>query len=134
MVKRTIILFTFLAYSLTLVHSLVPHHHHEDKSHAENHHHHHGHDEDDHHEHEKKDLSHFFSDVIHHPSAEQVVIHSSQSESVQKVKALDNFIALVFDKILLLDFKPPDRNFSYHKVHYPLDLIGNSHLRAPPAI
>jgi hypothetical protein len=133
MVKRTIILFTFLAYSLTLVHSLVPHHHHEDKSHAENHHHHHGHDEDDHHEHEKKDPSHFFSDAIHHPSAGQI-IHSSQSESVQKVKALDNFIALVFDKILLLDFKPPDRNFSYHKVHYPLDLIGNSHLRAPPAI
>jgi hypothetical protein len=132
MIKRIIILFTFLAYSLTLVHSLIPHRHDDERSQAQNEHH-HGHDEDDHHEHEKTDLSHFFSDVVHHPSAEQV-IHSSQSENVQKTKALDNFVALVFDKVLLLDFKPPDRHFTDQDVHYSLDLIGNSHMRAPPAI
>jgi hypothetical protein len=136
MAKRFIILLSFLAYSLTFVHSLIPHHHHhDDTSQTHSHHHHDSADDNHHHDHEKKELSKFFSDVIHHPSAEQV-IHPSQlqSENIQKGKDLDNFILPVIDQELFADFKPPNRNFSYHKVHYPLDLIGNSHLRAPPAI
>lgn len=130
MLKRLIILLTFLGYSLTLAHSLVPHHHHDQV--AQNHsHHHHAtghHDDDDH-----KSLSHFFADAIHHPSAEQIIL-SSQSENVQKSKTIGAYFILALDQILFPELKPPDNNISYPAAHYSFNLSTISLLRAPPAI
>lgn len=133
MVKRFIILVSFLAYSLTLIHNLVPHQH-EDLSVINNHRQHKS-DADGHHHHDDKenDLKDIFSDAIHHPSAEKV-IHGSESVNVQKNKTSGYWIVLAIDHVLLNNLKPPDKNIFFQVSRYCFDLLTNSHLRAPPAI
>ena len=123
---------SFLAYSLTLVHSLVPHHHH-DEAKIE-HHHHHGSDKDHHHpeqDDEDKSLSHVFADAIHHPASERV-IQTPESQHIQKSSnAVDLFIAKIGD-ILFLRIRPPDPLTNYQKKHYSSQQDSFFLLRAPP--
>ncbi len=132
MVKLLTILLTFLAYSITLVHNLVPHQH-KDTHHTNTHHQHENDEDDHHHEDGKNDLGDLFADVIHNPSCVEV-IHSSQFENVQKNKAFDYYTVLVIDQELLCDFKPPDKNTFFQVSHYYFNLPENSHLRGPPAV
>jgi hypothetical protein len=131
MVKRATILLTFLAYSLTLIHSAVPHHHHQEVAQVNHHH----HDDERGHDHgsdEKNTLSHFFADAIHHPAAE-LAIHSSQSENVAKSKATD-FVITILNRIILPESKPPDIVTYYQPRHYSSDQFRLFLLRAPPAV
>jgi hypothetical protein len=135
MVKRFIILFTFLAYSLTLTHSLVPHHHDDDLIQSELHHDEasSGHHDDDSDNSNDQLLSHFFSDAVHHPSAD-IAIHSSQSENVTKDYGQHIFLVPPFTQLLLPDLEPPDV-FKFYQAHsYSIHLFSASHLRAPPAV
>ena len=132
MFKRIVILLTFLAYSLTLVHSLVPHHHHVEVT--IDHHHHDG-TQKDHHHHEQHDdnksLSHIFADAIHHPASE-VVIHNPASQHIQKSNnPVDLFIAKI-DETIFLRIRPPDPSTNYQEPHYPSNEDSFFLLRAPP--
>lgn len=134
MLRRLIILLSFLAYSVMLVHNLVPHHHHDEQIVQSHHHHNHDHSEQDHHDDEnRKSLSHFFGDVIHHPALKQI-IHSSLMEDVQKSKKVNEFFSLTTEQVLLPDLKPPDIPAAYQTKQYSFNLFANSLLRAPPAI
>ena len=136
--KRFLLLLMFFGYSLSIVHSLVPHHHHDDadKTHSHSHqrdahskaHHHH---EDD--SNEEADLSKFFSDVTHHPAGSYVV-HSQNSENVVKVKTFSQPILLAPQLVSSPELKPPDCYFSYKGVDYYFKLNSSSLLRAPPSI
>lgn len=133
MYKRAVILLSFLAYSLTLVHSLVPHHH-DEEARIEDHHHHHG-NQKDHHHHEQNDgnksLSHVFSDAIHHPASE-VVIHSPESKHIQKSNyPVDLFIARIGETISPR-IRPPDPSTRYQENHYSFQQHSFFLLRAPP--
>lgn len=134
MLKRFIILWMALAYSLSFAHSVVPHvhrdeaakvHSHQHDTHS--HHHHHDDGNDD------VTLSHFFADVIHHPSG-SFLIHNQASENVPKIKAFAQFSLLASDLVLPPKSEPPDCNSSYRSIHYSLRLLSTSLLRAPPAI
>jgi hypothetical protein len=132
MAKRVIILLTFLAYSLTLVHSLVPHHHDETvQVHTHDDH----HSGDHQHENDSDDntLSHFFSDAVHHPSAE-IFIHSSKQENVQKAKTLSSVFILMPGQLLLPELKPPDNPDYDTPGVYSFDHFSISLLRAPPKV
>jgi hypothetical protein len=130
MFKRSIILLSFLAYSLTLVHSIVPHHHHDE---AISKHHHHDeskdHDHDDHDE--KKTVSHAFADAIHFPGSDVALLGQS-SDNVQKVFFV---VAICSDNLTLLlsqQLKPPDCNVDYRQTHYSAFHYSLFLLRAPP--
>jgi hypothetical protein len=140
MFKRSIILLCFLAYSLTLVHSIVPHHHH-DSSISEHHHHdesngnHHG--DLKHHDHhgneEKKTVSHAFADAIHLPGSE-VALHGTSQGSVQRLFFVSE---IGFDPIaflLALQLKPPDFNYDYRHTFYTTSNYSLFLLRAPPVV
>lgn len=131
--KRAIILLSFLAYSLTLVHNLVPHHHHEEAK-TDRHHRHHA-SEKDHHHHEQdeenKSLSHVFADAIHHPASE-LVIHNPESQHIQKSNnPIDLFIAKI-GETMFLRIRPPDPLTNYQETHYSSDQDTFFLLRAPP--
>lgn len=133
-VYRTVIIsLCFIAYSLTLVHSVVPHHHlEEDKT--EHHHHHQGSEKDHHHneqDDEKKSLSNVFADAVHHPASE-IVIHNPESQHIQKnSNAIDLFIAKIGETIFLR-IRPPDPSTNYQEKHYSSQQDSFSLLRAPP--
>lgn len=132
--KRLIILVTFLAYSLTLVHSLVPHHHH-DKAITHYHHHgdglHHHHGDPD--EHDEKTIGHIFADAAHHPASE-LVIHPPESQRIQKnSNAVDLFIVKSIHTIFLR-IRPPDPLPDYQAKHYSSDQDSFFLLRAPPVV
>lgn len=127
-----IILLSFLAYSLALVHSLVPHHHHEKAK--IDHHHHHG-SEKDHHHHEKdnddKSLGHVFADAIHHPASE-LVIHNRESQHIQKSSnPVDLFIAKI-GEVVVLRIRPPDPSTNYQEKYYSSQQDLFFLQRAPP--
>jgi hypothetical protein len=131
MFKRSIILLSFLAYSLTLVHSIVPHHHHDEA--ISKHHYHHNetksHDHDDHDE--NKTVSHAFADAIHFPGSD-IALHGQSSENIHKVFFIvgictDNLTALLSQQL-----KPPDRNVDYRQTHYSAIHYSLFLLRAPP--
>ncbi|QLH33486.1 MAG: hypothetical protein HWD62_14620 [Cyclobacteriaceae bacterium] len=121
MTKRIIILISFLAYSLTFIHSVVPHHHHEIKTakhqHSETNDHNHS-------DHENKTVNHAFADAVHVPGSE-VVIHSGQTEVTVKFSQVaelrtDNLLDLLSPQL-----KPPDLNadrrqvfIHQHIIHY----------------
>jgi hypothetical protein len=130
MLKRSIILLSFVAYALTLVHSIVPHHHH-DRPTSE---HHHDHESKDHHahdDHEQKTISHAFADAIHFPGSD-LVIYSQQSEAVQKIFPVATGYFNEVRLLLSTQLKPPDRNIDQRSASY----LSVSHslflLRAPP--
>jgi hypothetical protein len=130
MFKRSIILLSFLAYSLTLVHSIVPHHHH-DKPVSEHHHHddskqHHHHDD-----HEDKTVSHAFADAIHFPGSE-VVIHAQTTDNIQKLSYALEFCSENIVSLLSQQLKPPDPNIGYRQIHYSAAKYSWFLLRAPP--
>lgn len=132
MIKPIIIIFTLLAYALTLVHSLVPHHHHDEAAQVQSHH--PDHDTDHHHDdRDERTISQVFEDAIHHPSAE-LISQRSQLEDGQKVQTLTAFFLIAYNQILLPDLKPPDNPISYQARHYSFNLSALSLLRAPPAI
>jgi hypothetical protein len=134
MMKRTIILLTFLAYTLTLVHSVVPHRHDEKQTHHHEHtsdHHHH--DEDTGEENHDIDLTHFFTKAEHHAGAQTFIpSHTSESRAKEagKLVILSSIIYLSFE----VDSGPPDPipiqdEFAPSSEHFKISL-----LRAPPAI
>lgn len=129
MIKRTVIFLSFLAYSLTLVHSIVPHHHHE-KPASEHHHHgtknHHHHDDD----HEEKALSHALADAIHFPGSE-IAIHAQQSLSVEKVVPTDLLVDSLIS-LLLPQLKPPDLSVDRRQAFYSSRHQSLLPLRGPP--
>jgi hypothetical protein len=131
--KRIIILVSFLAYSLTLVHSLVPHHH-QNEAKADHHHQHQNSDKDHHHPEQHgddKSLSHIFADAIHHPASE-LVIQNPESQRIQKgSNAVDLFIAEIGETILLR-IRPPDPLTNYQENHYSSQQDSFFLLRAPP--
>lgn len=131
--KRSIILLSFLAYSLTLVHSVVPHHHH-DEGKTDHHHHRHGNDKDHHHHGQDdgdKSLSHVFADAIHNPASE-VVIHNPEPEHLQKSNyPVDLFISKI-GAIIFLRIRPPDPLSDYQEAHYSTNHDSFYLLRAPP--
>jgi hypothetical protein len=131
--KKAIILLSFLAYSLTLVHSLVPHHH-DEEANIDHHHHHHGNQKDHHHHEQDNDnesLSHVFADAIHHPASE-VVIHNAGSKHIQKSNnPVDLFIASIRQTIFLR-IRPPDPSTVYQEKHYASQQHSFFLLRAPP--
>lgn len=122
---------SFLAYSLTLVHSIVPHHHHDEA--ISKHHHHHdetkGHGHDDHEE--QRTVSHAFADAIHFPGSD-VAVHRQLSESIQKVFFV---LAICSDSLTFLlsqQLKPPDGNVDYRQTSYSAFHYSLFLLRAPP--
>ena len=129
MFKRSVILLSFLAYSLTLVHSIVPHHHH-DKQVSD--HHHHENSSDHHHDdHEEKSVSHSFADATHFPGSE-IVLHPQQSETIQKITLI---IELHVDNLtcfLSPQLKPPDLNVDHRSACYSSAQYSLFLLRAPP--
>jgi hypothetical protein len=131
MFKRSIILLSFLAYWLTLVHSIVPHLHH-DKPTSKQHHHHDGskdHDHDDHQE--KKSVSHAFADAIHFPGSD-VTLHGPTSDNVQKIFFVVKICSDNLMSLLSQQLKPPDRNADYRQTHYSAFHYSLFLLRAPP--
>jgi hypothetical protein len=131
MIKRITILLTFLAYSLSLVHSLVPHHHREDVTEHTEHHHsneHHENDEDS----AGTDLAYFFGQAEHHPAA-QFTLHSNNSNKQDNSNSAFDCLALYFYSTISSDGEPPglvvidqeNCSDSYFKI---------SLLRAPPAL
>ena len=142
MYKRLIILITFLAYSLSLVHSLVPHHH-DEETQIGHHHHHHGSEKDHHHhgsekdhhhpeqDHENKSLSQVFADALHHPASE-VVIHTPQSENVEKKNAAVDDVIFIISQLIFPELKPPDIPIHHREKHYSSNGDSFFLLRAPP--
>ena len=133
MFKRTVIVLTFLAYALTLAHSLVPHRHDDEAKLSHHHHHengtsHHHHDED-----EQKSLSHSFEDAIHHPSS-GVVIQSSLCESPGKKCPFFELVLIHSNDHLLSLLRPPDtpaeNNIRHHSSGHGLLF----QLRGPPVM
>jgi hypothetical protein len=132
MIKTAVILLSFLAYSLTLVHSVVPHHHH-DKQVSDHHH----ENSDDHHhhdnaDHEEKSVSHAFADAIHFPGSE-IAIPAKQSLTIEKVVIID----LQVDNLvsfLLPQLKPPDVNADRRQAHYSSRHQSFFLLRGPPVM
>jgi hypothetical protein len=128
-------LLTFLAYALTLVHSVVPHvhdkkqdHHHE---HTSDHHH---HDEGDNADSEDKNLTSFFAEVEHQAGAETFIrSNASELKVKQAAKVITASSALLFS--FEIDSGPSKspiltRNeFAPSSEHFKISL-----LRAPPAI
>lgn len=132
MYKRAIILLSFLAYSLTLVHSIVPHHHHEGAKVDSHHHgtgnsHHHHQEEHD----ERESLSQVFSDATHHP-ASNVVIHTPQSDILQKNKQSVNLLIFAISQLVFPELKPPDIPAHHQENHYISQQYSFFLLRAPP--
>jgi hypothetical protein len=131
MFKRSIILLSFLAYALTLVHSIVPHHHHDEPT--SNHHHHHDgsndHDHDDHDE--EKTVSHAFADAIHFPGSD-VALHGQSSDNVQKIGFVSEICSDYLTSLLSQQLKPPDLNVDYRQTHYSAFHYSLFLLRAPP--
>lgn len=129
--KKVIILLTFLAYGLTLVHGLVPHQHHNE---AYIHHHHQNSEKHDHHDDNDTDqssLGHVFSDAIHHPASD-IVMHTPQSENIRKgFKSADIYIVSL-KAIISPQLKPPDIRHYHQKTHYTSDPPYFFLLRAPP--
>ena len=131
--KSCIIFLLFLAYSLTLVHSVVPHHHHQEVADIHSHSHHEDatrnhHDSDD-----EKSISHFFSEAVHHPSAKLTVL-SPYSENILKSKPSTAHLMLRLEQIFLPMFKPPENNATFQVDHYSSHLFTLSLLRAPPVV
>lgn len=132
MYKKAVILLTFLAYSLTLVHSLVPHHHHQQ---AKAHYHHHENGHDHHHDDDRdKSLSHAFADAIHNPASEAFTHPSPPQQSVKKKVTAPAFPLVIFNDLIHDLSKPPDADAPpYQEKHYGSQPHSFSLLRAPPA-
>ena len=137
--KKAIILLTFLAYALTLIHSVVPHHHHEERS--TNHHHHHGegmkhhHDHDDDHDdddHDRNTISHVFADAIHHPASE-ISVHASEFKVIQKKNTAVDILIVELIDLVSPKLKPPDAQSIYQEKHHSFARDYFFLLRAPPA-
>ena len=131
--KSCIIFLLFLAYSLTLVHSVVPHHHHQEVDDIHSHSHHEDatrnhHDSDD-----EKSISQFFSEAVHHPSAKLTFL-SPYSENILKSKTSTVHLIPRLEQIFLPMFKPPENNAPFHVDHYSSYLVTLSLLRAPPVV
>lgn len=132
MYKRIIILLSFLAYSLSLVHSLVPHRHDEK---AKVHHHHHHDNGNDHHHHEEEQenipLSDVFASAIHQTSSE-LIFQIPESHHIKKSwKSVDLFVARI-SEIMFVRTEPPDRLANYQQEHYSFRQDSFYLLRAPP--
>jgi hypothetical protein len=134
MFKGSIILVSFLAYSLTLVHSIVPHHHHGAGISKHHHDHHHDDESDQNHDDhdEKKTVSHAFADAIHFPGSD-VALHGQSSDNVQKIFFVIGICSDNLTSLLSQQLKPPDRNTSYRQTHYSAFHCSLFLLRAPPA-
>jgi hypothetical protein len=130
MCKRMIILLSILAYSLTLVHSIVPHHHHVEPISKHHHHHHDGSTDHDDHD-EKKTVSHAFADAIHFPGSD-IAIHGHSSDNVQKVFFVVGICSDSLTSLLSQQLKPPDLNSDYRHRHYSAFYHSFFLLRAPP--
>ena|SRR5688572_2180100 len=131
MYKRSIILVSFLAYSLTLVHSIVPHHHHDQP--VSEHYHHDGSKEHHHHDdQEEKTVSHAFADAIHFPGSD-VVIHVQSTDNIQKLSYASDLCFENTISLLSRQLKPPDLNIDPRRTHYSTDKYSLFLLRAPPA-
>ena len=128
MFKTTVILLSFLAYSLTLVHSIVPHHH--DKQLSDHHHHEnlsdHHHDDD-----EQKSVSQSFADATHFPGSE-IVLHPQQSETIQKITQIFGLHVDNLKCFLSPQLKPPDLNVDQRPAYYSSAPHSFFLLRAPP--
>ena len=141
MYKRLILLLTFLAYAVTMVHNLVPHRHEQEHSKVNDHHqhhhthHHHGENEGDspHGGDENDNAIHSFADAMHHPAAGQGIHVNPAKEFQKKTRAVDVFIP-VLNGIFLPDLKPPDIYFTVQQTHYPSDHPAFFLLRAPPVV
>jgi hypothetical protein len=131
MVKNAVVLLSFLAYSLVLIHSIVPHHHHDEHTSE----HRHFHDSKDHHhhgdDHEENSLSHAFADVIHFPGAE-VAIHPRQVVTLKHVSTVGDLLVTDLTQLLLSQLKPPDLNVDRRQAHYSSTHQSLFLLRAPP--
>lgn len=106
MAKRLIIFLSFLAYALTLTHSIVPHHHHDRQVSG---HHHHSSGDHHHDDHEQKSVSHAFADAFHFPGSE-TVIHAQQLEIIQKISSVSELHVDDPAALLARQLKPPDLN------------------------
>jgi hypothetical protein len=129
MFKRSVILLSFLAYSLSLIHSLVPHHHHDEVT-SEFHHDNDvgdGHQDDN----EENSVIHAFADAEHFPSTD-IVIHSEIKNEVQKICYVFNVSSNHISSLLSQQLKPPDLNIDYRQVHYSVVHQSLFLLRAPP--
>jgi hypothetical protein len=139
MYKRVTILLTFLAYTVAMVHNLVPHRHEQEHSKVNDHHHHHnaphrhGESQGDSHQRgdEPDNAIHSFADAIHHPASGQGIHVNPSKEFQKKTRAVDVFIP-VLNGIFLPDLKPPDIYFAAQRTHYPADHPAFFLLRAPP--
>jgi hypothetical protein len=138
MIKRITILFTFLAYSLSLVHSLVPHHHHEEKiAHHHHHEHHHDSDHDDNSDSDTNQDSNQLSDMFSefaHSSAGQFFIHPQTSEQKIKASHAFEFVFAYAYSLILSDEQPPGFVHIERQESYDYNVSSISLLRAPPAI
>jgi len=127
MLKKAVILLSFLAYSLTLVHSIVPHHHHDKQATS------HFHAEffscGDHRD--ETSLGHAFADAIHFPGSENVI---SSQQSAKTVKVVTVIELQVHDivSLLLPQLTSPDINEDRRQAHYSSTPRSLFLLRAPP--
>jgi hypothetical protein len=130
MTKRIIILLSFLAYSLTLVHSIVPHHHHDKTASG---HHHHNTSDSHHHDDEDETVSHAFADVIHFPGAD-IVIHPDQARVIQKYSHVAELYVDNVTHLLSPQLKPPDLNIDQGQKCYSSGYHSLFLLRGPPVV
>jgi hypothetical protein len=129
--KKVVILLTFLAYTLTLAHSVVPHHH--DDTRVGHHHHGNGdHPHHDDHDDDKNTISQVFADAIHHPASEIVVQPSETVFFHKKHKTVDTLIVKL-SELLIPVLKPPDRRPVHQQKYYSSYQDSFFLLRAPPA-
>jgi len=133
--KRVTILLTFLAYSLTLMHSVVPHHHNEEANTGHHHHgggihdhHHEDHDDDK----DQKTVSHLFADAIHHPASE-IFVPAPESKTIQKKNPAVYILIIQLSDLLSIELKRPDTWSTYQQKYYSSDQDAFFLLRAPPA-
>jgi hypothetical protein len=137
MIKRATILLTFLAYSFSLVHSLVPHHHHEEKV-AHTHHEHHSDsnrndDSDNDTDHDNNQLRDIFAEFAH-GSASNFFIHAQTSEQKTKVSYAFEFVFAYAYSLTPSDKQPPGFVCIDQQELYDYNVSSISLLRAPPAI
>jgi hypothetical protein len=129
MLKRITILFTFLAYSMSLVHSFVPHHHHDEE--VAHHHHHDSHAQDDT-TNIPDVLADALAEAIHSPESE-FFVHGQTLEQKVKNNLANDFITAFVCSLTLSDWEPPGFIPIDRSEFYDYNLSSISLLRAPPA-
>jgi hypothetical protein len=140
MLKRySIITLLFVAYTIVLGHSIIPHHHHDDDHEMEQSSHHHHDQEDDHHNNQENDhndnsnsgLAHDFENYMH--SGNTGDIHQQPDIKISHNAITTVYLVALFDfKIKAAESPPPKVWLSNNHIPPLPYSLSSKGLRAPP--